>query len=70
MATRNSRVTIDWKDLRGSRSPCLMLIALPDNQVDRYFTELVRPHGMTGDTWTRAVDLRWKTRHFKDGGDA
>ncbi len=58
------RMTMDRKDLRGSRLRCLMLTAAPDDQFARCLTELVQPDGVV-----RINDQR-KPRGFLNPNEA
>lgn len=65
MATSNDKVTFDKKDLRGSRLRCLMLTAMPRNQVARCLTEMVQPYGVVD-----ASRDQWMPRGFLEPDEA
>lgn len=64
MAMRSRRMTIDKKNLRGSRLRCLMFTSTPREQVARCLTELVQPYAIV------EAESLWKPRGFRDPADA
>lgn len=65
MATSNDKVIFGKKELRGSRLRCLMLTAMPRNQVARCLTELVQPYGVVD-----ATRDQWMPRGFLEPEEA